>query len=93
MTTSWNNRNDDILHGITLAMIIDTLVLEFWYNWLADRFKMNCFHSNPSKASVLKFLRKTEWARLQVQGLYVKTMLDKRDKERKQKRREEKKQA
>ncbi|MDF1682953.1 MAG: VF530 family DNA-binding protein [Patescibacteria group bacterium] len=45
---------------------------------MADRFKMNCFHSNPSKASILKFLRKTEWARLQVQGLYVKTVLDKK---------------
>lgn len=70
------NRNDDILHGVTLVMIIDFLVDEYWFDWLADRFKMNCFHSNPSKSSTLKFLRKTEWARLQVQGLYVKTKLN-----------------
>jgi len=41
---------------------------------------MNCFHDHPSKSSALKFLRKTEWARLQVQGLYVKTKLDNREK-------------
>jgi len=75
---TWNNRNDDILHWITLAMVVDTLVDEYWFDWLADRFKMNCFHSNPSKISTLKFLRKTEWARLQVQWLYVKTMLSKK---------------
>jgi uncharacterized protein (DUF2132 family) len=42
--------------------------------------RINCFASNPSKQSSLKFLRKTEWARLQVQGIYVKHM---RKKERK----------
>lgn len=78
--TNWKkepvNRNDDILHWVTLVMILDFLVEEYGFDGLADRFKMNCFHSNPSKASALKFLRKTEWARLQVQGLYVKTKLD-----------------
>lgn len=69
------NRNDDILHGVSLAMIIDYLVDFYGFDGLADRFKMNCFHSHPSKASALKFLRKTQWARLQVQGLYVKTKL------------------
>jgi uncharacterized protein (DUF2132 family) len=58
-------------------MILDFLVDEYGFDGLADRFKMNCFHSSPSKASALKFLRKTEWARLQVQGLYVKTKLKK----------------
>mgnify|MGYP001942412967 CR=1 FL=1 len=80
--TNWKrepvNRNDDILHWVTLAMIIDFLVDEYGFEWLAERFKMNCFHSHPSKASALKFLRKTEWARLQVQWLYVKTKLDNR---------------
>ena len=74
------NRNDDILHGVTMVMIIDFLVDEYGFEGLAERFKMNCFHSHPSKASALKFLRKTEWARLQVQGLYVKTKLDQKKK-------------
>lgn len=74
------NRNDDLLHGVTLVMILDFLVDEYGFEWLAERFKVNCFHSNPSKQSSLKFLRKTEWARLQVQGLYVKTKLDQKHK-------------
>jgi len=69
------NRNDDILHGVSLAMIMDYLVEVYGFDGLAERFKINCFHSNPSIASSLKFLRKTEWARLQIQGLYVKTKL------------------
>ena len=80
--TNWKkepiNRNDDILHGVTLVMILDFIVDEYGFDWLAERFKMNCFHSNPNKASALKFLRKTEWARLQVQGLYIKTKLNKK---------------
>jgi uncharacterized protein (DUF2132 family) len=69
------NRNDDILHGVSLAMIMDYLVEVYGFDGLAERFKINCFHSNPSISSSLKFLRKTEWARLQIQGLYVKTKL------------------
>lgn len=80
MNNNANNRNDDVLHWVTLSMILDFLIEEYWFDWLADRFKMNCFHSNPSKNSSLKFLRKTEWARLQVQWLYVKTVLEKRKK-------------
>lgn len=77
--TNWKrepvNRNDAVLHGVSLVMVLDFLVDEYGFDGLAERFKMNCFHSNPNKASALKFLRKTEWARLQVQGLYVKTKL------------------
>ena len=75
-----NNRNDDILHWITLAMILDTLVEEYWFEELSKLVRINCFLVNPTKQSSLKFLRKTEWARNQVQGLYVRTMLEKKDK-------------
>lgn len=68
-----NNRNDDELHGITLSMILDFLIEEYWFEELSELIKINCFKSNPSKQSSLKFLRKTEWARLQVQWLYLKT--------------------
>ncbi len=75
-----NNRNDDILHWITLVMILDTLVDEYWFKELSKLVRINCFLVNPTKQSSLKFLRKTEWAREQVQGLYVKTMLEKKSK-------------
>ncbi|MDD2745474.1 MAG: VF530 family protein [Candidatus Gracilibacteria bacterium] len=73
------NRNDALLHGVTLAMILDFLVDEYGFEELGEMIRINCFKSNPTKSSSLKFLRKTEWARLQVQGLYVRTMLEKRN--------------
>jgi uncharacterized protein (DUF2132 family) len=73
-----NNRADDILHGVTLSMILDFLVDEYGFEELGNLIRINCFKSNPSKQSSLKFLRKTEWARLQVQGLYVRTVLEKK---------------
>jgi len=74
------NRNDDILHWVTLVMILDFLVEEYGFEELSKLIRINCFASNPSKQSSLKFLRKTEWARNQVQGLYVRTMLEKKNK-------------
>ncbi len=73
-----NNRTDDILHWITLSMILDVLIEEYWFKELSVLVRINCFKSNPTKESSLKFLRKTEWARNQVQWLYVRTMLEKR---------------
>lgn len=72
------NRNDDVLHWVTLSMILDYLIEEYGFEELSKLFNINCFKNNPSKDSSLKFLRKTEWARLQVQGLYVKSILSKR---------------
>jgi len=72
------NRNDDVLHWVTLSMILDYLIEEYGFEKLSELFNINCFKNNPSKDSSLKFLRKTEWARLQVQGLYVKSVLNKR---------------
>lgn len=74
------NRNDDLLHGVSLAMILDFLIEEYWFEELSELIRINCFKSNPSKQSSLKFLRKTEWARIQVQWLYVRTMKEKRNK-------------
>ncbi|MDD4152007.1 MAG: VF530 family protein [Candidatus Gracilibacteria bacterium] len=71
------NRNDDLLHGVSLSVILDFLIEEYGFEELSELIRINCFKSNPSKQSSLKFLRKTEWARIQVQGLYVRTMKEK----------------
>ena len=34
-------------------------------------FRVNCFVSNPSLQSSLKFLRRTPWARAKVEALYL----------------------
>lgn len=59
------------LHGKTLEYIV-TYLSDF-YGWpeLAKRIPVNCFKSNPSINSSLKFLRKTEWARKKVEEEYV----------------------
>lgn len=67
------NMNHELLHGVSLAMILDYLVDYYGYDELGEMLRVNCFVSNPSKQSCLKFFRKTEWARLQLQGLYVRT--------------------
>jgi uncharacterized protein (DUF2132 family) len=43
------------------------------YGWpgLAKRIDIRCFKSDPSISSSLKFLRKTPWARKEVEDLYA----------------------
>jgi uncharacterized protein (DUF2132 family) len=61
------------LHGITLQVMVNNLV--DYYGWveLAKKIDINCFKSNPSINSSLKFLRKTPWARQKVEDLYIST--------------------
>ena len=61
------------LHGLTLERIVSDLVDYYGWNELGRRVQIRCFNQDPSVASSLKFLRKTPWAREQVEQLYVKT--------------------
>ncbi|MBU1370357.1 MAG: VF530 family protein [Bacteroidetes bacterium] len=61
------------LHGVTLEAMLIMLVEDYGWAGLASRIKINCFKSNPSIKSCLTFLRKTPWAREQVEQLYLKT--------------------
>jgi len=61
----------EILHGKSLQKILEILVEEYQFEWLDSRLRMNCFASNPSIKSSLKFLRNTPWAREKVEALYV----------------------
>jgi uncharacterized protein (DUF2132 family) len=58
------------LHGITLEMMLNQLVAHFGWEELAQQIPINCFASNPSVSSSLKFLRRTPWARAKVESLY-----------------------
>ncbi len=62
-------------HGIKLEQIIDELVEHYGWEELGSRININCFNSNPSVKSSLKFLRKTPWARDKVEKLYSKTFM------------------
>jgi len=61
------------LHGITLEMVVTSLVDHHGWDGLAQRININCFKSNPSVKSSLKFLRRTPWARDKVESLYLST--------------------
>ena len=64
----------DPLHGITLESILLELVNHFGWEELGAIIRINCFTSNPSINSSLKFLRKTPWARKKVEELYIDVM-------------------
>ena len=59
------------LHGITLETILERLVARYGWPALANIVDINCFKSDPSIKSSLKFLRKTPWARAKVEAFYV----------------------
>jgi uncharacterized protein (DUF2132 family) len=68
------NNSKDPLHGITLQKIVEQLVDYYGFDTLGELIKIKCFNSNPSVKSSLTFLRKTDWARKQVEELYIKTL-------------------
>jgi uncharacterized protein (DUF2132 family) len=61
------------LHGITLEALLTRLVEHYGWGELGRRIDINCFISDPSIKSSLKFLRKTPWAREKVEKLYLET--------------------
>ncbi|MGB5866900.1 MAG: VF530 family protein [Arcobacteraceae bacterium] len=72
-----NNNPNDLLHGLTLQTIVNKLVEFYGWEELGKKVNINCFKSDPSVKSSLKFLRKTYWARLKVEKLYIKTFIQK----------------
>lgn len=61
------------LHGITLESILTRLVGHYGWDELGRKIEINCFISDPSIKSSLKFLRRTPWARKEVEDLYLRT--------------------
>jgi uncharacterized protein (DUF2132 family) len=59
------------LHGITLEKLLQELVDYYGWHQLGRHIAIRCFTHEPSLASSLKFLRRTPWARAQVEALYV----------------------
>lgn len=62
------------LHGVTLEMILQQLVAHYGWEALGREIDIRCFNHEPSIASSLKFLRRTPWARAQVEALYLDTL-------------------
>jgi uncharacterized protein (DUF2132 family) len=66
-----NKQPNNPLHEVKLVDILEYLIDNYGYKKLADRININCFKSDPSLKSCLKFLRKTPWARKKVEDLYL----------------------
>jgi len=59
------------LHGVTLERMLTELVADYGWDGLGSLIDIRCFNNDPSIKSSLKFLRKTEWARKQLEMLYL----------------------
>lgn len=62
------------LHGVKLADILEFLVEKYGFKELSLQVNINCFKSNPTIKSSLKFLRRTPWAREKVELLYLQSI-------------------
>ncbi len=69
-----NTQPNNPLHGVKLVAILEHLTDLYSWDELAARVNINCFKSNPSIKSSLKFLRRTPWAREKVERLYLKSI-------------------
>ena len=70
-----NKQPNNPLHGVTLEQVVVKLVEHYGWKDLSQQININCFKSDPSIKSSLKFLRKTQWARVKVEALYVTTLV------------------
>lgn len=61
------------LHGITLEAMLTRLVEHYGWDGLARGVTINCFAFDPSIKSSLTFIRRTPWARMKLENLYLRT--------------------
>lgn len=61
------------MHGIKLKDVLEYLIAELGWEGLAREVDIRCFKYDPSLKSSLVFLRKTPWARAEVEALYLET--------------------
>lgn len=74
-----NEAHPDPLHGVTLEQIVTRLVAAYGWSELGRNIEIECFRSNPSVKSSLKFLRQTPWARKKVENLYLGMKINERE--------------
>ena len=65
------NYKNNPLHGLSLKSLLEEIVEHYGFEVLYAYLSINCFKTNPSIASSVKFLKKTDWAREKVEGFYL----------------------
>jgi uncharacterized protein (DUF2132 family) len=69
-----NEQPNNTLHGISLEMMLTSLLERYGWDELGRRISIKCFTDDPSIKSSLKFLRRTPWARKKVEELYLRSI-------------------
>ncbi|MDP6968897.1 MAG: VF530 family DNA-binding protein [Gammaproteobacteria bacterium] len=70
MSSEINYKNNP-LHGLGLKTLVEQIVDHYGFEILYAYLQLNCLKTNPSVASSVKFLKKTEWAREKVEEFYL----------------------
>lgn len=65
------NYKNNPLHGLSLKTLLSEIVDHYGFEILDAYLNINCFKINPSIESSIKFLKKTEWARIKVEVFYL----------------------
>jgi uncharacterized protein (DUF2132 family) len=65
------NYKSNPLHGVGLKKLLIELVDYYGFDILYAYLNINCFRTNPSIDSSVKFLKKTDWAREKVESFYL----------------------
>jgi uncharacterized protein (DUF2132 family) len=68
---STNIYENNPLHGVGLEQVLTELVDYYDFDILYAYLNLNCFKTNPSITSSMKFLKKTDWAKDKVEGFYL----------------------
>jgi len=65
------NYNNNPLHGVSLKNMLIEIVDHYDFEILFAYLNINCFKTNPSIESSVKFLKKTDWACEKVEAFYL----------------------
>ena len=65
------NFKNNPLHGVSLKNLLIEMVDHYSFEILFAYLNINCFKTNPSIESSVKFLKKTDWAREKVESFYM----------------------
>ena len=71
MMSSNNIYENNPLHGVGLEQVLTELVDHYGFEILFAYLNLNCFKTNPSIKSSVKFLKKTDWAKDKVEAFYL----------------------
>jgi uncharacterized protein (DUF2132 family) len=65
------NYKSNPLNGVGLKVLLSEIVGHYGFQILFAYLNINCFKTNPSIESSVKFLKKTDWAREKVEAFYM----------------------